>query len=302
MGWRTGQGAERGEAWTVATGQAARWIALELDLRAPRTWFGPSWAVLGGVVSSGQVPLQVGSLVILAVTWLICEPLLGSLLALSLEISKARQGAGTPAAPPGRWSMPYMRRGSPGRRALDAMAGWLARLASAWRALGGAAERWALLALISVALGMVAGDVALAVVALSVLGLLVVAVRKPLRSEARDALGAGQFLAAWLLGHGAFAGFDYATVLVGLGFAAIWFAWTRRPPLARGFVAAHILLAGVLAAVRAPLAAGGVLLLAVPLFALWPDSPSSQRTYLQHTQVYLMASLLFAAWGLVYGF
>lgn len=66
--------------------------------------------------------------------------------------------------------------------------------------------------------------------------------------------------------------------------------------------AAHVLLAGLLAAAHAPLSAGGVLLLAVPLFILLPEGPSNQRTYLPQCQFYLMTSLLLAAWGLVWSF
>ncbi len=291
---------QRADSWTVATGQAARWIGLELDLRAPRTWFGPSWAMLGGVVASGGLTLDARSLVILAVVWLVSEPLLGSLAALSMELARARQSCALPAPAARRWSLPYVQPGSPGDRALVRLSARAARLSWNWRAVGELGPRWLLLALIVLVLGAVAGGWAMLVLGVAEVALLWVAATRPLRGEAREAVGAGHLLVAWLLGHAAYAAVDHGALLVGLAFAAIWYAWTRRPPLLRVLAVAHVLVAAVLAALRAPLAAGGVLLLAVPVFVLVPENASSQRSYLQHTQAFLMASLLLAAWGLVW--
>jgi len=284
----------------VASGQAARWIGVELDVRAPRTWFGPSWAMLGGVLSSGGLAFDPRSLVLLALAWLVSEPLLGSLAALSMEMARLRREATLPPLPAGQWRLPYVQPGSPGGRLLGALAAQAARLQWNWRAMAGAAPRWALLALITLVLGAAAGAWTAAVAILAVLALLWVAASRPLQRAEREVVAAAHLLAAWLLGHGAFAAVDYRTLLVGLGFAAIWYAWTRRPPLLRLLVVVHVLLAGLLAALHAPLAAGGVLLLAVPLVVLLPANASSQRSYLQHTQAFLMASLFLAAWGLVW--
>ncbi len=297
-----GQGTDRPDSWTAATGQAARWIGLELDLRAPRTWFGPSWAVLAGVVSSGNVPLGLRSLVIVAVAWLISEPLLGSLVALSAEIAKARRDRPSVPAASRRLRLPYVHPDSPGRRALDWLGAALAQAAADWRSLEGAGERWLLLALVAAVLGAVAGGWVPWLVFASLAGLAYVALRRPLHTDGREIVGACQILVAWLVGRSAFANPDYGSFLLGAGYAAIWFAWTRRPPLVRVFAAAHVALAGLLAAGHAPLSAGGILLLAVPPLVLAPEGPSSQRTYLQQTQLYLMAGLLLAAWGLVWSF
>lgn len=294
--------AQRPDAWTVAAGQATRWVGLELDLRAPRTWFGPSWALLAGVLSSGAMGLDLRSLVMLAVAWLASEPLLGSLSALSVEAARARRACARPPLPPRHLSLPYLQPGSPGRRLLDALAAQVARLQWNWQATEGAAARWALLASITLVLGAVAGAWAGAVLALAVLALLWVAAMRPLRGAEREALAAAHLLVAWLVGHGTFAPLDLRTLLAGVGLAVIWYAWTRRPPLLRVLAVAHLLLAGLLAAVHAPLAAGGVLLLAVPLLVLLPENESNQRSYLQHTQAFLMASSLLAAWGLVWPF
>ncbi|MDI7274843.1 MAG: hypothetical protein QME94_02580, partial [Anaerolineae bacterium] len=159
---------------------------------------------------------------------------------------------------------------------------------------------WLLLALITVILSLVAGGWVPALVALSLVALLAVAAGRPPRSEAREALGGGHFLVAWLVGRSAFADPDYHALLVGLALAVVWHAWTRRPPLVAALVAGQLLLAGLLAALQAPLLAGMLLLLMVPPLALLPEGPSSQRTYLRQTQLYLMASSLAAAWGLVW--
>ena len=79
---RVGRGAPGEDSWAGAGGQGARWIALNLELRAPHTWLGPSWALLAGALSSGNLGLEPRTLVMLAVVWLLAEPLLGSLEAL----------------------------------------------------------------------------------------------------------------------------------------------------------------------------------------------------------------------------
>jgi len=258
--------------------------------------------MFGGVVSSGNVPFQLRSLVILAVVWLVSEPLLGSLLAFAVEIARVRCASRAEAPAPPGWRIPYVQPASPGGRTLDRLADLVASFAADWRALGGAGARWVLLALITAVLGTVAGGWVPLLVLLSLVALACVAAGKPLRSDAREALSAGQIFVAWLVGRSAFFEPDWQALLIAAAFAAIWYAWTRRPPLAELMAATHVLLAGLLAAAHAPLSAGGVLLLAVPLFVLRPESPSTQRTYLPQTQHFLMASLLLAAWGLVWSF
>jgi hypothetical protein len=299
---RAGRGLDARDSWTATSGQFARWVALDLDLRAPRTWFGPSWALLGGVVSSGNMPLELRSLVILAVAWLACEPVLGTLLAQSLEMSRSRRERGGEAAPKGQWSMPYAQPQSPGQRAVDGLAARLARLTSGWQATEGAPERWLVLALVAVVLGAVVGGAVPLLVTVALAVLLYVTLSKPLRRDAREGLAAGQFFLAWLIGRSAFAALDYRSVLMGAAFAGIWYAWTRRPPQPVALTVTHVLLAALLAIAHAPLSAGGVLLLAGPVLVLLPEGPSNQRTYLPQSQLYLMASLLLAAWGSVWSF
>ena len=291
---------QRPEAWTVAAGQAARWVGLAVDLRAPRTWFGPTWALLAGILSSGALGLDARSLLLVAVAWLAGDPLLGSLVAISLDAAKARHECTRPPLAAPRWSLPYVQPGSPGQRLLDALAGRAARLQWNWQATEGGAVRWSLLAFMTLVLGAVAGAWPLLVLLVVVVGLLGVAGSRPLRSREREGLAAAHLLVAWLVGRGTFAPVDTPAFLIGVGFAAIWYAWTSRPPLLRVLAVAHVLVAGLLAALHAPLAAGGVLLLAVPLLVLLPENASNQRSYLRHTQAFLMASMLLAAWGLVW--
>ncbi|MCL6430632.1 MAG: hypothetical protein K6V36_07180 [Anaerolineae bacterium] len=297
---RAGEAPPERDSWVTASGQVARWIGVELELHAPRTWHGPTWAMLGGVLSSGDVPLTLRSLVLLTVAWLVSEPLLGSLLLLALQIGRMRQAGRGGAAAEVRWTIPYARRDSPAQRALDRMAARTGRALGEWRALQGAGERWLLLALITAVLSAVAGGYVPLVVLAALAVTLLTAVGRPPRSGAREALAAGQFMVAWLVGRSTFADPDYHTLLAGLALAVVWYAWTRRPPLAAALAAGQLLLAGLLAALHAPLLAGAVLLLTVPPLVLLPEGPSSQRTFLQHTQPYLMASLLAVAWGLVW--
>jgi hypothetical protein len=258
--------------------------------------------MLGGLVSSGHVPTSTRNLIIVAVAWLVSEPLLGSLLALSAEIARLRRARRTGSASDEGWRMPYVQPASPGGRALARLAEWAAGVAWDWRAIEGAGERWVLLTLMAVVLSLVAGGWVPLLAAVALLGLALVAVGAPLRSGAREALGAAHVFLAWTIGHTLYRDPDQRALLVGAAFAAIWYAWTQRPPLAACTAAVHILLATLLVAVHAPLSAGGVLLLAVPLLVLQPESPSNQRTYLPQTQLYLMASSLLAACGLIWGF
>ena len=296
------QGPQRVDAWTAAAGQAARWIGLELDLRAPRTWFGPSWAFLGGVLSSGRAALGMHSLVLLVLAWLVIEPLLGSLLALAMQVARWRAERRPEVVIPHRWKIPYARPGSPGQRALDALAAWLARCGQDWLAIEGAGERGLFLAVVALALSLAVGGQVALLVALALLALVAVAAGRPLRAEGQAAVAAGHFLVSWLVGRSAFLDLDRWALLVGLGFAVIWYAWTLRPPRAWPLAATYAFLAALLVGLHAPLPAAGMLLLAGPVFALWPEGPTSQRTYLQNTQIYLMLSLLLVAWGLTWGF
>ena len=291
-------GVRRANAWTVSTGQAARWVALQLDLRAPRTWSGPSWALLAGAVSSGYVPPNARSLVILAVAWLVGEPLLGSLLGLSVGIAKARAAGRAEALSAPSWRLPYIQPDSPGGRALNRLATWAAGAAAEWRLVEGAGRQWVLLALVTLVLAAVAGGWVLPLSAFGTAALALVAMGRSRRSQERELLGTGQFLLAWLIGGSVFGDPDYRTVMLAAAFTSIWYAWTQRPPKGYLLAAVHGLLAVLLVAVQAPITAGAVLLLGVPLFVLEPESPSSQRTYLPQTQVYLMGSMLLAAWGL----
>ncbi|MGQ9683317.1 MAG: hypothetical protein ACUVX9_12310 [Anaerolineae bacterium] len=299
---QAGRGAERGDHWTAAAGQAGRWVGLHLDLAAPRTWCGPSWAFLGGLVASGDVPVSLRSLVVIAVAWMVCEPILGTLLSLALEIARLRQSYSVELPEPPQLTLPYAQPGAPGQRLLGRLLRWAARVNADWRATEGLADRWLLLALLGLVLSAVVGGWVplLALLALLVFG--AAATGRPLTTNTREALAAGQFLVAWLVGRAAFLTPDYLVVLVGLGLAIIWYAWTRRPPQTRVLASVHVLLAGLLAVVHVPLSAGAVLLLAVPLLLLTPEGPSSQRTYLQQTQVYLMISVLAAAWGLAWAY
>lgn len=293
------QEARSRDAWTAYSGQAARWVAVRLELRAPRTWSGPSWALLAGAVSNGYVPPHARSLLTLALAWVVGEPLLGSLLSLSAAIARRRAAVRAEGAPPAAgWRLPYIQPGSPGGRALNRLAGWAAAAATDWRATEGAGGQWVLLALVTLLLAAVAGEWVLLLAALAVAGLALVAAGRPVRSAQREMLGAGQLFLAWLIGGSVFAAPDYRTLLLAAAYSIIWYAWTQRPPRGLFLATVHLLLALSLVLARAPITAAGILLLAAPLFVLAPESPSSQRTYLPQTQVYLMASMLLAAWGL----
>ncbi len=297
-----GAASRRRDRWSASTGQAARWAAVNLDLRAPQTWFGPSWALLSGVVSSGLLRLQVRSLVILAIAWLVGDALLGSLLALSIEIAKVRSASRVEILDSREWRVPYMQPGSPAARMLARLRRRAAAFAAGWQISQGAGGRWAFLALMVLVLAAVAGGRVLLMTAGVVVGLFVVAAGRPVGSETRQILGALHVFVAWVIGHVAFGGPDVRPIIVGALFAVIWYAWTQRPPLSLLLAILHLMLAGLLVLWEAPLTAGGVLLLAVPLFVLQPDSPSNQRTYLPQTQAFLMVCMLLAAWGLGWGF
>ena len=292
----------RTESWAPANGQAARWLAFHLEVRAPHTWFGPTWAFLGGVVSCGQAPTGIRSLVLVLIGWLVCEPLLGSLLALSGEIAALRQAGRRDPVVVRRWTLPYVQTGTPGQRVLDGLARAAALSGHGWRVAGEAGERWFFLAAITLLLSLAAGMTVVPLVAAMVLLSFLVAALRPLPGPLRVAAGALQFLTAWLAGRAALGALDARVLAAGVGLALVWFAWTQRPPRALWLALGELLTAGLLIAWRAPIAGVGMLLMAAPLFALWPDGPTSQRSYLASTQVFLMVALLLVAGGLAWIF
>jgi len=290
------------EPWSPTSGQAARWIALHLELHAPHTWFGPTWAFLGGVVSCGQAPLTAAGLVIVLVAWLVSEPFLGSLLALAADIAAMRQAGRADPLAPRRWSLPYVRPGTPGQRLLDYLARVEARFRHGWHIAGEAGEKWLFLAIATLLLSLIAGGPAALLAGVMVVAALGVTTLRPLSASVRVGLGAMHFFVSWLIGRVTLGALDYRVAAVGAGFALVWFAWTLRPPRAWLLALAELATAALLVLWHAPVAAVGILLLAAPLFALWPDGPTSQRGYLAHTQAFLMASLLLAAGGLAWSF
>jgi hypothetical protein len=294
--------AQRGDSFAAATVHAARWIGLVVDLQAPRTWFGPSWAYLCGVLASGGLNLQTTTLALVALGWVLVEPLLGSLAALTVEAARLWRGKQAEAPAAWHWTLPYVQPGTPGQRVLDRLARWAARGWLHWQTIEPIGVRWLLLATATLAMGWLLGGYALGVTLVALAAMLVAAAARALRVETRPVLGTLQLLLAWLVGRGAFATLDWRTLLLGALYAAAWYAWTQRPPIAWTLVVTQLATAALLVWGHAPISAAGCLLLAVPLAVQWPENANSQRAYLQHTQLFLMASLLMAAWGLGWGF
>jgi len=277
-------------------------IRLQARLTSPTAWLGPAWATLCGVVASGRFSWQGEDWLRLALLILLVDGGWGTLW--------AALGSTDWAKPLRRWhnwrfgdpatTLPYTLPDTPGDRASR----WLGQL-RAWRrdvfwpACGPAVSA------IVIALPVTGILAALLGPELLLLSLAALAVMQlGLAWKGFDAAVAVAL--PWLAGHVAFGSTETTPVLASIGlalaFALAWGAAWRAGSRWGGAlgIAAQLLAAAFLVALRHPLAAGGLVLLVAPQLALLPWLRRGQATswYVRHTRPWLMAAMLIAAWVL----
>jgi len=285
-------------------------IRLQAHLADPVTWMGPAWAALCGVAASGSFGWRGDDWLRLALLILLVDGGWGTLW--------TALGASDWATPLRRWrdwrsgepvsTPPYTLPGSPGDRASR----WLGQLRAwrrdvLWPACGPALSAICVALPVTAALAALLGPepvlLSLAALAVMQLGLAWEGGRGTVAPGWNSVIGV---MLPWLAGHVAFGASRGITLLgsagLALAFALAWGAarradssWQRALGIGAQCTAAMLLVA-----LRHPLAAGCLLLLLAPQLALFPWLRRGQPAswYVRHTQPWLMAAMLIAAWAL----
>ncbi len=270
------------------------------------TWLGPAWASLCGIAVSGGFGWQGEDWLRLALLILLVDGGWGTLWAAlgstnwATPLHRWRNWrSGDPVAP-----LPYTLPGSPGDRASR----WLGQLRAWWRDVlwptcGPALSAIAVALPVTAVLGALLGPELLLLsagaCAIMQLGLVWEG------GQGSIAPGWGAVVTVtlpWLAGHVAFGELTLRSAGLALAFALAWgAAWRADQPWKRTLgIGAQLLAAVLLVVLHHPLAAGVLLLLLAPQLILLPWLRRGQPVswYVRHTQPWLMAAMLVAAWAL----
>jgi len=281
-------------------------IRLQARFAHPLTWLGPAWAVLCGVVASGDSGWRGDDWLRLALLILLVDGGWGTLwaaLAATNWATPLRRWSnwrfGEPVATP-----PYTLPGSPGHRASR----WLGQLRACWRdvlwpacgpALSAIGVALPVTAVLSALLGAELVLLSVAALAVMQLGLAWEAGRG---TVAPGWDGVVAVALPWLAGHVAFGPLSVRSAGLALAFTLAWgAAWRADSAWGRRLgIGTQLLAAALLVVLHYPLAAAGQVLLLVPQLALLPWMRRGQPAswYVRHTRPWLMAAMLVAAWAL----
>jgi hypothetical protein len=288
-------------------------LALQVASVGPRLWLGAAWAVLCGAAASGGLEFSWHVLVVVLLTLVLADPVLGSVWTLvsaagSWRFPRTRKGnpGGESAMP----ALPYTLPGSVGHR-LSSFAGHaLVRWQSTiWPRVGTSILGLGLLCLVAllVAASLGSGVLLVTAIALAVAGAALVDARSG--GRLRGLLGSA-FLAGlpWLLGYTALS--DHGLAEQGLVaqarvlvwpalYATTWRAyhWLEEGESGKGAALLDVaqgVAVVLLVPVKQPIAAGVVALLLLPQLLLQPalrdgaDAP----WYLRRVQVFTMAAMM----------
>jgi hypothetical protein len=281
-------------------------MRFQARLTHPTVWLAPTWAALCGVIAAGSFGWRGADWLRLAVLILLVDGSWGTLW--------SALGDTDWATPLRRWrnwhfgdpvtASPYTLPGTPG----DQVSRWLGQLRAwgrdvLWPTCGPA------LTAIAVALPVTAVLVALLgaeFLLLSVAALAVMQLGVARNGGRGDIISEWDAIVAiafpWLAGHLAFGELALPAAALALAFTLAWgggwragSAWGRVSSIGGQFLAAALLVA-----LRHPLAAACLALLAAPQVALlvWLRRGQSASWYVRHTRPWLMAAMLVAALAL----
>jgi hypothetical protein len=288
-------------------------LALQVGSVGPRVWLGAAWGALCGAAASGGLEVSWQVLVVVLLTLVLADPVLGSVWSLVSEASGwrfPRPRKGNPGSEAAIAALPYTIPGSVGHRfslfAGQALVRWRSTI---WPRVGTSILGLGLLCLVALLVASALGSVVLlvTVIALGVAGAALVDVRSGARW--RGLLGSA-FLAGlpWLLGYTALAQNSLGEQgLVSLARVLVWpalyattwraYQWLDEGESGKGAVllsVAQSVVVALLVLVKQPIAAGVVALFLLPQLLLQPalrdgaDGP----WYLRRVQVFTMASML----------
>jgi len=271
---------------------------------APLSWLAPLWCFACGVLASGGLTSNSGSLLRLPLGLLLAGPLLGTAWAGSAQLRHLRSNPDSPvqpSTPESIRSLPYTLPGSLGHR----IATWVARaVASSQQSpLHKAVWRWLAGSLFSLAVAAQLGPVCLLLAALGLAGASILAWGRRDHSDSPLLSIALPLLLSWLLGHSAYGPLHVASALSAACFALTFSACAsleRKEGEPGAQVALQAAAAAVLVAIKQPLLAAAIALLATPqlLLASLLTAPSGRGQYFAHIQWTLALSLLLSALAL----
>jgi hypothetical protein len=285
-------------------------ISLRIEMGSPSAWLGSAWAALCGAVASGQMGLEVQSLLLLLLVLFLVDPVLGGVCGLVLGTDWFAPFAGGHLLR-GEFSsklLPYTSPGSLGYR----ISRWLAGVGAWWRRdfrphIG--TEFLSLMLTLAVAI-IVASLLGRLVTLLTLVAFVLMAVilfssrwRGVTSFSLRAILELGL---PWLIGHLAFGSLKWESVAFACAYTVVYYAcfvlldgrWRTATRLLNG---SQIVAVALLIIVKEPILAGIAGLLLLPQLLLQPFlwRGETEWWYLQRSQPWLMVGMLIA--GLAVG-
>ncbi len=285
---------------------SGRLSSLRLEMESPSIWLGSAWAALCGAIASGQMGLEVHSLLLLLLVLFLVDPVLGGIWRLVVYTDWS--------APFARGhlsgdeihikSLPYTSPGSPGYRASR----WLAGVLSWWRRdfrpqVGAEFLSLLLTLIVAIVLASLLGRLVtlLTLVALVLVAVVLLSSRRyrVIGLSLRAVLELGL---PWLVGHLTFGPLHWKSVAFAFAYTVAYFACFalldgRQKAAARLLNGSQIVAVTLLLVVREPILAGVAGLLLLPQLLLqpflWPGG--AEQWYLQRSQPWLMAGMLTVA-------
>jgi len=285
------------------TPEIGQLVRLDVALRGSGLWLGPIWAILCGIIASGNWKWDGAALLKAVLVFFLVDGAWATLWAAAAETDWATPAAlwGRSDAAPAR-TLPYAQPNTPGDRVMR----WFAHTVEWWQehlrpSIGSAVSTIILCVALSVALSAVLGwpAVALSAAGAAVIQLGLVLGRgtgRPLPTL-KATLDIGL---AWLLAHAVFAPLTVSSALLAAAFAAVYatgLALIEGGRRATVWNMAQFAVAGLLALMRQPVAALAVFFMVIPQMLLEPALRRGMGGvwFVRSTQAWLMIAMLIAA-------
>lgn len=283
---------------------AGRWIALDVRPTRPLTLLGPAWAALCGALASGGLTLRGQSLLILVLSLLLCDALLGAWRALWLQ-SDWRMSLRRSSANAQMWlDTLYEAPGPPFTRALHWITRRLAYVREViWPIIDSEIAGMLVAGTLALSVAMVLGQ---EIVVLAGFAMLLALIEGEVGTPRRGGLRAVVEIALpWLIAQSAFGYFSWLSLVFALLFTLVYrallgLATTRHAGWVRWGNLAQVAVVLLLIASNTPVGAG-VVLLGLLAQVLWQARYHIDRdgqTYARRVQSYVLVAMVVASLSL----